>query len=194
MIASLGPVGGVLLKSGAALERLAAVKAFAFDKTGTLTEGKLELGDILPLDPSTSSDELLRLAATAEQPSEHPLARLILQQARVKNLILDPVDEFSAQSGSGVRTRAHGGWLLVGTRRLLESQRISLPADALALLDRLDGDGQTRFVAADGKVLSAIGARDRLRRSLRRAQRLRELGIRDLIAHWHRGNRPQDRR
>ncbi len=185
VVAALGRLAGtgVLLKGGAALERLATVNAFAFDKTGTLTEGKLELGDILPLDSSTSPDELLRLAATAEQPSEHPLARLILQQARTRNLTLDPVEEFSAQPGSGVRTRAHGRWLLVGTRRLLESQEIALAPTAIALLDHLDADGQTPLlVAVDGKILGAIGARDRLRpEAYGVLSELRELGIRDLM-------------
>src|SRR5207302_2602379 len=70
VVAALGRLAGtgVLLKSGAALERLAGVTAIAFDKTGTLTEGRLELGDVLALDSSLSPDELLRLAATAEQP------------------------------------------------------------------------------------------------------------------------------
>src|SRR5262249_29209739 len=84
VIAALGRLAGtgVLLKSGAALERLAGVTAFAFDKTGTLTEGRLELGDVLPLSDSISADELLTVAATAELRSEHPLARLFVQEAQ----------------------------------------------------------------------------------------------------------------
>ncbi len=76
MIAALGRLAGtgVLLKGGSALERLAVVTAFAFDKTGTITEGRLELGDVCPLD-GVLPDELVRLAASAEQKSEHPLAR-----------------------------------------------------------------------------------------------------------------------
>src|SRR5204862_4692058 len=162
VIAALGRLAGtgVLLKSGAALERLAGVTAFAFDKTGTLTEGKLELGDVLPADPAVSADELLRIAATAEQGSEHPLARLILAEARRRNLTLDPTDEFTAQPGAGVRVRSAGHTLLVGTRRLLEEQGIPVAADAL--LEQLDADGQTPLlVARDGRILGAIGARDR---------------------------------
>src|SRR5205807_10447359 len=75
MIAALGRLAGtgVLLKGSSALERLAAVSAFAFDKTGTITEGRLELGDVFALDHG-GPDELLGLAAAAEQKSEHPLA------------------------------------------------------------------------------------------------------------------------
>src|SRR5207248_2332391 len=82
VIAALGRLAGtgVLIKGGSALERLAGVTAFAFDKTGTLTEGKLELGDAVGL-AGTPPDELLRAAATAEQRSEHPLARLLVRQA-----------------------------------------------------------------------------------------------------------------
>src|SRR5947209_9365460 len=71
---------GVLVKGGAALERLARVDAFAFDKTGTLPEGRPELGDRVVLDPSVDADELLRLAASAERSSEHPLARLVVAE------------------------------------------------------------------------------------------------------------------
>ena len=73
----------MLIKSGAALERLAGVTAIAFDKTGTLTEGRLELGDVLPAN-GVSEEELVRAAARAEQASEHPLARLIVDEARAK--------------------------------------------------------------------------------------------------------------
>src|SRR5205814_5145024 len=85
VIAALGRLAGtgVLIKGGSALERLASVNAFAFDKTGTLTEGRLQLGDILGLN-DVSADELLRIAASAEQRSEHLLARLILQEASAR--------------------------------------------------------------------------------------------------------------
>src|SRR5206468_5218675 len=90
IIAALGRLAGtgVLVKGGSALERLATVNAFAFDKTGTLTEGKLQLGDVHGL-RGVGADELLRVAASAEQRSEHLLARLILQEARVRQPMRD---------------------------------------------------------------------------------------------------------
>src|SRR5206468_8587838 len=90
VIAALGRLAGtgVLIKSGSALERLAKVGAFAFDKTGTLTEAKLELGDLVCL-TEVSPNELVRIAAGAEQRSEHPLARLIVQEAAKRQLPLD---------------------------------------------------------------------------------------------------------
>jgi len=166
MIAALGRLAGtgVLLKSGAALERLAGVDAIAFDKTGTLTEGKLELGDILLLDNSNSPDDLLRLAATAEQRSEHPIAQLIMQAASVRSLQLDSVDEFTSQPGAGVRVRSANRSILVGTRRWLTEQSVEISAATNELLTRLDAEGQTSLlVAADNRILGVIGARDRIR-------------------------------
>jgi Cu+-exporting ATPase len=165
VIAALGRLAGtgVLIKGGSALERLAAVAAFVFDKTGTLTEGRLELGEVVPL-AGVSAEELLRVAVTAEQSSEHPLGQLILHEARARGLSPEPVEEFQAQPGSGVRARTATASLLVGNRRLLEEQGIVLPAEALAVLERLDAAGQTvLLVCRDGQVLGAIGARDRVR-------------------------------
>jgi heavy metal translocating P-type ATPase len=165
VVAALGRLAGtgVLVKGGSALERLAGVRAVAFDKTGTLTEGRLELGDVLPL-PGVDADDLLRAAATANQGSEHPLARVVLAAAAVRRLAPEPRDEFTALPGAGVRALAGGVTLLVGTRRLLEEQGVAVPAEAVALLDRLDAAGQTPLlIARGGAVLGAIGARDRVR-------------------------------
>src|SRR5262249_29700014 len=157
----------VLLKGGSALERLAAVNAFAFDKTGTLTEGRLELGEVAPLE-DVSSSELLRLAATAEQASEHPLAGLLVHEARERDLALEAGDEFQAHPGSGVSANWAGRRLLVGNRRLLEEQGVPFSASAVVLLERLDAAGQTvLFVCVDGRILGAIGARDRVRSEAR---------------------------
>jgi P-type Cu+ transporter len=183
VLAALGRLAGtgVLVKGGSALERLAEVNAFAFDKTGTLTEGKLELGEILTI-PGVSEAELLRLAATAEQRSEHVLARVLLQAARSRQLPLDPFEEFQAYPGAGVRVRTGQGTLLVGARRFLEEQEISLSPEVLAHLKRLDDLGQTALlVARDNVVLGVIGARDRLRPDAPGViQELRHQGISDV--------------
>jgi Cu+-exporting ATPase len=183
VIATLGRLAGtgVLIKGGAALERLAGVRAFAFDKTGTLTEGRLELGDVVAGE-GIAPDELLRLAATAEQRSEHPLARLIVREATNKHLSLDPIDDFQAHPGSGVTVRTASATILVGNRRLLEEQGVVLSADVIALVERLDAAGQTvLLVAYSGRVLGAIGARDRARPEAQEVlAKLRALGIADL--------------
>jgi Cu+-exporting ATPase len=180
VIAALGRLAGtgVLIKGGSALERLAQVTAFAFDKTGTITEGKLELGDVLTVN-GTSPDELLRIAASAEQRSEHPIARLILDEARRRLLPLEEVSDFQAHPGAGVTTRTPAGTLLVGTRRLLEEQGAAISDEVHQLLARLDAGGQTALlVAKDGVVVGAIGARDRLRPEAAGViEELRALGI-----------------
>jgi Cu+-exporting ATPase len=165
IVAALGRLAGtgVLVKSGSALERLAGVRAVAFDKTGTLTEGRLELGDVLPL-PGVTAEELLRVAATAERGSEHPLARVILGAATDRHVVAEPWSEFTALPGAGVRAVAGGHTLLAGTQRLLEEQGVTVPDDAAALLQRLDAAGQTPLlIARDDMVIGAIGARDRIR-------------------------------
>ena len=181
VIAALGRLAGtgVLIKGGAALERLASVTSFAFDKTGTLTEGKLELGDVLPLG-TIPPDELLQAAATAEQRSEHPIAKVILAAATSRNLSPTPLTDFQAHPGAGISaTTTDGINLLVGTRRLLEEQKIAFSDEALSLLTQLDSTGQTSlFVAKNGVILGAIGARDRLRpEAVGVLTELRELGI-----------------
>jgi Cu+-exporting ATPase len=183
IVAALGRLAGtgVLIKGGVALERLAGVRAFAFDKTGTLTEGRLELGEVVGL-AGVSPDDVLRAAATAEQRSEHLLARLILHEAQARRLPLDPVEDFRAHPGAGVVARTAAGPLVVGNRRLLEENGLALSPEAVAVLDRLDAAGQTALlVARGGVVLGVIGARDRLRPEAPAVlAELRSLGIADI--------------
>lgn len=168
IIAALGRLAGtgVLIKGGSALERLAQVRAVAFDKTGTLTEGKLELGDVVPLH-DVSNNELLRVAATAEQQSEHPIARLILAEAAARKLSLDALADFQAQPGAGVIARlgsTAGVMITVGTPRLLEDRKIVIPPSVIEVLKKLDDGGQTALlVALEDVVIGVIGARDRVR-------------------------------
>ncbi len=180
VIAALGRLAGtgILIKGGSALERLSSVNAFAFDKTGTLTEGRLEIGDLAPL-PGVEADDVLRAAATAEQRSEHLLARLVLQEAARRNLHLEEVAEFKAHPGAGVEVKTPLGIVIVGNRRLLEEQGITLPAEVAALLERFDATGQTALlVVRDGIVLGAIGVRDHLRvEAAEVLAQLRGLGI-----------------
>jgi P-type Cu+ transporter len=184
VIAALGRLAGtgVLIKSGAALERLANVGAFAFDKTGTITEAKLELGDLNCL-ADVSADDLVRIAASAEAKSEHPLGRLIVSEAAQRHLTLDALQEFHALPGAGVTAETAAGNILIGSRRLMEEQGIALNAAAADALGRLDVTGQTALlVARDGALLGVIGARDRLRaEAVGLLKQLRALGIDPIV-------------
>jgi len=191
IIAALGRLAGtgVLLKGGSALERLAKVSAFAFDKTGTITEGKLTLGDIVALPGWGPTDggaenELLRIAASAEQRSEHLLAQLIVREATARQLTLDDVADFQARPGAGVTAViGSGSHIIVGNRRLLEAQSIVLSAEVDGLLAEFDTRGQTTLlVARDGVVLGLIGARDQIRPEAGKVlAELRQLGINDIL-------------
>lgn len=184
VIAALGRLAGtgVLIKSGAALERLAKVGAFAFDKTGTITEGQLELGDVICL-ADVSPEEVVRLAAIAEQKSEHPLAKLLVHVAARRGITLDAVESFQAHPGAGVTAQIKAGRILVGTRRLIEEEGIAVPPTAIDALTRLDAGGQTALlVARDGVLLGAIGARDRVRSEVVLVlNQLRTLGIDPIV-------------
>jgi P-type Cu+ transporter len=164
VIAALGRLAGtgVLVKGGAALERLASVKTFAFDKTGTLTEGRLELGEVLAF--GVSGDELLRIAAAAERGSEHPLGRLIVFAAETRQLSMTTADAFQAHPGGGVAATVDGAAIVIGTRRFLEQSGVAISSNVDAAQARLDADGQTSLlVARAGQVIGVIGAKDRIR-------------------------------
>jgi Cu+-exporting ATPase len=164
IIAALGRLAGtgVLIKGGAALEKLAHVQAFAFDKTGTLTEGKLELSTVRPF--GLEADELLRVAASVEHASEHPLARAIVQAAHAKQLVLLPVTDFLVHPGGGLTATVQEQPIVIGSRRLMEVQGVNVSPAIDATLAQLDADGQTAlFVAQRGRVVGVLGAKDRIR-------------------------------
>jgi Cu+-exporting ATPase len=117
---------GVLFKGGEALERLAHVDTVLLDKTGTLTEGKPSVIAILPA-AGWTDDRLLQLAASAEQRSEHPLARAVLHAAEARGLMLLPSDDFQAQPGRGLEATVNGLEVLAGNTRLFDDHGISIP-------------------------------------------------------------------
>jgi Cu+-exporting ATPase len=160
---------GILIKGGAALERLAECDTFAFDKTGTLTRGRPELAGVVPLAAGATEAEVLRLAATAEAAGRHPLAVAVAAGAAGRGLTPAPATEVVAQPGAGVsaRCRLEDGQehaLLVGNRRLLAEHGLTLDPAAEAALEALDARGETPlFVALDGRVVGLVGARDTVR-------------------------------
>ncbi len=185
---------GVLVKGGAAIEGLARVDTIAFDKTGTLTEGKPELGDCIAFGPAGDDtvsgidpDEVLRLAAAAEQPSEHPLARMLVAEARRRGLALPAVDDFKAQPGAGIlaklrRADADPLTILVGNLRLVREHGVTVPPEVEQALEDLDRRGQTSLIlVCDGRVAGVIGARDRVRSLAHDViHDLKHLGLKDL--------------
>jgi Cu+-exporting ATPase len=160
---------GILIKGGTALEALAACDTFAFDKTGTLTQGQPQFGGIVAMG-GAGEDEVLRLAASAEAASRHPLALVVRDEARRRGLDLLEPRAATVLPGAGVRAEcvvADGDvrTIVVGNRRLLGDAGIAIGPDAQAILDRFDAEAQTALVVAtDGEIAGVIGARDAVRR------------------------------
>jgi P-type Cu2+ transporter len=172
---------GVLFKNATALEQTAGVDTVVFDKTGTLTEGKPSVTD---LEPATGVDplELLRLAASADQPSQHPLAEAIVREARAKNLEVATPEKFDSVSGLGVVATVGGRRVLIGNQKLMQREKIEI-GELEARVTALAGDGKTAmFVAVDGKLLGVIAVADRIRESAREAIRsLHNIGVKTVM-------------
>ncbi|MEV5355331.1 heavy metal translocating P-type ATPase [Streptomyces sp. NPDC052693] len=149
---------GVLVKSAVVMERIGQVDAVALDKTGTLTEGSPRVTDVRPLPGSgLSEDEVLTLAAAAERPSEHPLARAVVDAARERGLTLPDATDFTSAPGVGVTAVVAGRAVAVGApARLLDD----IPGPAAAL----EESGRTAvLVVVDGAPAGLLGIADRLR-------------------------------
>ncbi|MFD5160655.1 heavy metal translocating P-type ATPase [Streptomyces hawaiiensis] len=149
---------GVLVKSAVVMERLGQVDAVALDKTGTLTEGSPRVTDVRPLPGSgLDEDELLTLAAAAERPSEHPLARAVVDAARERGLTLPDAEDFTSAPGVGVTAVVGGRTVAVGApARLLD--------DTLGTAAELEESGRTAvLVVVDGTPAGLLGIADRLR-------------------------------
>jgi heavy metal translocating P-type ATPase len=154
---------GVLVKSAVVMERLGQADAVALDKTGTLTEGTPRVTDIRPTAASgLGEEELLRLAAAAEHPSEHPLARAIVDAARTRGLDIALVRDFGSAPGTGVTATVDGKAVAVGSPARLLGDRPSHPAAAAAT--QLEAEGRTAvLVTVDGTPVGVLGLADRLR-------------------------------
>ena len=160
MVASgKGATAGVLFKNAKAIEVLRTVDTLVVDKTGTLTIGKPALVSVTPLAGSDQSS-LLRLAASLERASEHPLANAIVTGALDRGVELVSVEAFESFTGKGVRGRVDGKDVALGNRALMDDLRIAL-GDAAHRSDELRRDGQTvMFVAIDGVLAGLIGVAD----------------------------------
>jgi len=155
-----GARAGVLIRNAAALELAGRIDTLVVDKTGTLTEGRPGVADVVALDGHDET-EVLRIAASLEHGSEHPLARAIRQHAASKGITPEPVSGFNAIPGKGVRGRVGGFEAAVGTLRLMGELGIVLDHGRLAALQR---EGKTVvIVAREGRATGMIAIADRLR-------------------------------
>ncbi len=172
-----GAEHGILIRSAEALERAHKINSIVFDKTGTLTAGKPQLTDIIAL-PPYSPDELLRLAASAERGSEHPLGQAIIKAAEEKRLELYPLSDFNARPGSGIEAKINGGRLLLGNIEFMKEEGIpteEAEKQAAALWEQ----GKTVMFAAEGnRVIGLIALADVIKPGAKEAiAGLRRMGI-----------------
>jgi Cu+-exporting ATPase len=165
-----GAEAGVLVRNAEALELLEQVTTIVVDKTGTLTEGKPRLSAIVPAAPF-SGDELLRLAASLESVSEHPLAGAIIEAAREKQLPLAAVAEFQSATGKGISGVVAGRRVAIGTDAFLEDRGVDVSTlkEPAAALRR---EGQTAvYVAVDERAGGVVSVADPIKRTAREAIR-----------------------
>jgi len=176
-----GATAGVLIRNAEALETLEKVDTLVVDKTGTLTEGKPALTSVTATD-GRSEAEVLRLAASLERGSEHPLAAAIVSGAEQRGLTLSPAEEFRSVTGKGVTGRVDGRSVALGNQRLLDD--LGVPLDGFgARAETLRSDGQTvMFVAVDGGVAGLVGVADPIKASTPEAlSLLRAAGVHVLM-------------
>ncbi|PZA07613.1 MULTISPECIES: heavy metal translocating P-type ATPase [unclassified Meiothermus] len=172
---------GVLFKNASALEATAALDTVVFDKTGTLTEGKPALTDLEPIAPFTP-EELLALAASADQPSQHPLARAIVRAAEERGVGVQPPDAFDSVPGHGVVAQVKGRRVLIGNRRLMDREGVEV-GGLEERVSRLAAEGKTAmYVAVDGQPAGVVAVADVVRESARKAvQALHRMGIQTVM-------------
>jgi len=174
-----GAENGILIRSGEALQTARAIQIVVLDKTGTITKGKPELTDIaIGEQSSVSSDQLLKLAASVEKVSEHPLAQAIVEGAQARKLELAEVKDFEAIPGHGVSAKVDGRSVLIGNLKLMNRENIalgSLEEKSKSLAD----DGKTpMFIALDGKAAGIIAVADTVKEdSVEAIKALQGLGI-----------------
>jgi len=173
----MGAEHGILIRSGEAIQTLKDVQVIIFDKTGTITKGKPEVTDVLTVNEFARA-EVLRVAASVEKGSEHPLGRAIVERAQEEGLPLEDPQEFRAIRGKGVVANVQGMTAIVGSRRLMEEHGID-PAPLEKDMRDLEEDAKTAMlVAIDGRLAGVVAVADTLKEdSVLAIQELRRMGL-----------------
>ena len=173
-----GAKEGILIKGADSLEAAHKVKYVIFDKTGTITNGKPETTDVIPFDKSISRDALLRIAASIEKPSEHPLADAIVKKAQEEKLVISKVSNFKAIPGHGIMAKFAGKQYYFGNIKLMQKQKIPITTYESRIRD-LEEQGKTVMLLSNTKkVLGIIAVADTIKETSKIAvKQLQEMKI-----------------
>jgi Cu2+-exporting ATPase len=159
----VGANRGILVKQGAALELLSNVSHFVFDKTGTLTQGELRVVSIHSFLAYTEQ-QLLEFTASVEQNSEHSIAKAIMDEAKLKSIVISTISKFRSTPGQGVQAMVSNKKIMVGTGAWLSKNGIELDSQCSQYTDELELQGTSCiYIAIDGVIAGLIGLADELR-------------------------------
>lgn len=172
---------GILIKGGEYLEKAGKVETVAFDKTGTLTVGKPVVTKIKPF--QGTEDDILLVAAPVEVPSEHHLAKAIVQEAREKKITIAQTEDFEVLSGFGVKGNVDGKNILVGTRKLMSGEGVIITQEIEEYLQEEENNGQTAVLVAEGgKIIGVVSISDKIREdAYGLAHKLRKAGVKKVV-------------
>ncbi|MBO7708624.1 MAG: cation-translocating P-type ATPase, partial [Thermoguttaceae bacterium] len=180
IVAAIGQAAkhGVIVKSGAALEAMDAVRKIAFDKTGTLTLGRLRVSDVLPVRAGCDENALLRLAASVEAKSEHPLGKAVVEEAAKRRLNPSESANFRMRAGRGVSAEIGGKTFFCGTKEYLSESGVPPDDNALQKFETLRREGKALILVADeAECLGAVALSDAVRPEAREVvEKLKALG------------------
>lgn len=146
---------GIIIKSGEALEKMGKVNTVAFDKTGTLTYGKLEVSDVICL-TELAEKELVKIAASCESKSEHPLGKSILEYAKIQNIELQQPEEFKMQSGKGVSAIINNEKIICGNEKYFEEANVKIDENVKTKLSELRLQGKVSVLIAKNQECVGI--------------------------------------
>jgi Cu+-exporting ATPase len=165
----VGARRGILIKDGEALERGRKIDVVVFDKTGTLTEGRPAVSGIIALKAGVDQDEILRIAASLERLSEHPLGQAIVRAASDRKIAVAEIADFENVAGKGVRGRLGNAPVIVGNIRLMREQGIAVDAAAPQIESRESRAETAVAVAENGELIGIISVTDSLKSDARQA-------------------------
>ena len=176
-----GAENGILIKSGEALETAYKIKTVVFDKTGTITKGKPILTNLIAYG-KYNENELLKIAASVENDSEHPLAEAIVNEAKEKNIEIKPYEKFRAMPGYGIRATFEGKEVQIGNRKLMENRKINVEISQKDY-DILLNEGKTpMYISIDNELAGLVAVADVIKETSKEAiEKLKKMGIKTVM-------------